>query len=272
MADCARLIVKALREGEHHALLFQARLRDNARAKTLGIWRAAALPTGLELGLAVPTTVYHFSRPSGICGGEASPSAKSAPHTGNSGCRRPRSGKLSGVSLPRPQQGPSARRPAGRAGAAHGSAGQDDPQPQPPPPPLLLPPAPPGTPPLPRSTSPSPHGTCRAPRSPRRPYPSTTPSPRHHHLRSPRRHQARHRCPMSASPSHSPLRPYPSSTPSPRHRRSRSPRHRQPQPPPQVHVLPPAAPGPRARTPPPTGPPPTSPSGLPPLCRSSAAG
>ena len=35
---------------------------------------------------------------------------------------------------------------------------------------------------------------------------------------------------------------------------------------------PPAAPGPRARTPPPPGPPPTSPGGLPPLCRSSAAG
>ena len=36
--------------------------------------------------------------------------------------------------------------------------------------------------------------------------------------------------------------------------------------------LPPAAPGPQARTPPPPGPPPTSPGGLPPLCRSSAAG
>ena len=32
VADCARLIVKALQEGEYHALLLQARLKDNARA------------------------------------------------------------------------------------------------------------------------------------------------------------------------------------------------------------------------------------------------
>ena len=80
----------------------------------------------------------------------------------------------------------------------------------------------------PTSTSPSPHRPRWAPRSPRRRYPSTTPSPRHHHSRSPGRHQARHHRPMSTSPSRPPLRLYPSSTPSPRHRRSRSPRHRHP--------------------------------------------
>ena len=32
VADCTRMIVKALREGEHHALLLQVRLEDNARA------------------------------------------------------------------------------------------------------------------------------------------------------------------------------------------------------------------------------------------------
>ena len=32
VADCARVILKALREGEHHALLLQTRLKDNARA------------------------------------------------------------------------------------------------------------------------------------------------------------------------------------------------------------------------------------------------
>ena len=66
------------------------------------------------------------------------------------------------------------------------------------------------------------------PTSPRPPYPFTTPSPRHHQSRPPRRHQARHRRPMSTSPSRCPLCPYPSSTPSPRHRRYRSARHRRP--------------------------------------------
>ena len=60
VADCTRMIVKALREGEHHALLLQVRLKDNARAARLGVWPAAAHPAGLDLQLAVPTTVYHW--------------------------------------------------------------------------------------------------------------------------------------------------------------------------------------------------------------------
>ena len=60
VADCARVIVKALREGEHHALLLQARLKDNARAAKPGLWSAAALPADLELQLAVQTTVHHW--------------------------------------------------------------------------------------------------------------------------------------------------------------------------------------------------------------------
>ena len=40
VADCARVIVKALREGEHHALLPQARLKENARAVKPGVWPA----------------------------------------------------------------------------------------------------------------------------------------------------------------------------------------------------------------------------------------
>ena len=116
------------------------------------------------------------------------------------------------------------------------------------------------------ATSPSPHTPRRASRSPRHPYPSTTPSPRHHHSRSPGRHRARHRRPMSTSPSRSPLRPYPSSTPAPAPPGTASPATTAgPRPPP-------AAPRTRARTPPPPGPPSTSPGGLPPLCRSSAAG
>ena len=54
------MIVKALREGEHHALLLQVRLKDNARAARPGVWPAAAHPANLELQLAVPTTVYHW--------------------------------------------------------------------------------------------------------------------------------------------------------------------------------------------------------------------
>ena len=60
VADCARMIVKALREGEHHALLLQVRLKDNAKAAKPGVWPAAAQPADLELQLAVPTTVYHW--------------------------------------------------------------------------------------------------------------------------------------------------------------------------------------------------------------------
>ena len=60
VADCARMIVKALREGEHHALLLQVCLKDNAKAAKPKIWPAAAHPADLELQLAVPTTVYHW--------------------------------------------------------------------------------------------------------------------------------------------------------------------------------------------------------------------
>ena len=35
--DCTRMIVKALWEGEHHALLLQVRLKDNARAARPGV-------------------------------------------------------------------------------------------------------------------------------------------------------------------------------------------------------------------------------------------
>ena len=60
MADCTRMIVKALREGKHHALLLQVRLKDNARAGKPGVWPAVAHPADLELQLAVLTTVYHW--------------------------------------------------------------------------------------------------------------------------------------------------------------------------------------------------------------------
>ena len=60
VADCARMIVKALREGELHTLLLLVRLRDNAKAARPGVWLAALLPADLELQLAVPTTVYHW--------------------------------------------------------------------------------------------------------------------------------------------------------------------------------------------------------------------
>ena len=60
VADCIGMIVKALLEGEHHALLLQVRLKDNARAAKPGVWPAAAHPADLELQLLVPTTVYHW--------------------------------------------------------------------------------------------------------------------------------------------------------------------------------------------------------------------
>ena len=60
VADCTSMIVKALQEGEHHAVLLQVRLKDNARAARPGLWPAAAHPADLELQLAVPSTVYHW--------------------------------------------------------------------------------------------------------------------------------------------------------------------------------------------------------------------
>ena len=60
VADCTCMIVKALREGEHHALLLQVWLKDNARAARPGVWPAAAHPADLQLQLAVRTTVYHW--------------------------------------------------------------------------------------------------------------------------------------------------------------------------------------------------------------------
>ena len=60
VADSTRMIVKALREGEHHALLLQVRLKDSTRAARPGVWPAAAHPADLELQPAVPTAVYHW--------------------------------------------------------------------------------------------------------------------------------------------------------------------------------------------------------------------
>ena len=37
VADCTRMVVKALREGEHHALLLQVRLKDNAKSARPGV-------------------------------------------------------------------------------------------------------------------------------------------------------------------------------------------------------------------------------------------
>ena len=60
VADCARVIVKALQEGEQHALLLQIRLKYNAKAAKRGVWPAAARPAVLELQLVFPTTVYYW--------------------------------------------------------------------------------------------------------------------------------------------------------------------------------------------------------------------
>ena len=59
-ADCTRMIIKARREGEHHAVLLQVKLKDNARAARPGVWPVASHPADVELQLAVPTTVYHW--------------------------------------------------------------------------------------------------------------------------------------------------------------------------------------------------------------------
>ena len=61
VADCARVIVKTLREGDQHALLLQARFNDHAGAAKPRVWaEVALLPADLELQLAVTTSVYHW--------------------------------------------------------------------------------------------------------------------------------------------------------------------------------------------------------------------
>ena len=52
VADCARMIVKVVREGEHHALLLQVRLKDNAKAAHTAACRPRA-PAG-DLDHSVP--------------------------------------------------------------------------------------------------------------------------------------------------------------------------------------------------------------------------
>ena len=55
------VIVKALKEGKHHALLLQACLKEHAKAAKPGVWPGAALlPIDVEPQLAVPTTAYHW--------------------------------------------------------------------------------------------------------------------------------------------------------------------------------------------------------------------
>ena len=44
VADCTRMIIKALREGERHALLLQVRLKDNARATRPGVVAGSGAP------------------------------------------------------------------------------------------------------------------------------------------------------------------------------------------------------------------------------------
>ena len=120
VADCPRVIVKALGEGDHHAVLLQASLKGHAKAAKPGVWPAAALPADLELQVAVPTRVYHWLQAFHDLRGGASPTAKSAPRTGRTGYRQTRSTLASEVSEPRQPQGPSISPPL----AAHGPGGQ----------------------------------------------------------------------------------------------------------------------------------------------------
>ena len=53
------MVVKALKEGNHQALLLQACSKDHAKAPKVGVWPVApSLPMGPELQVVVRTTVY----------------------------------------------------------------------------------------------------------------------------------------------------------------------------------------------------------------------
>ena len=124
VADCARVIVKVLREGEHHVLLLQVRFKDNARAAKPAVWPAVARHADLELQLAVPTTVHHWLPAFHDLRWRGKPDSQiSATHWQES---LQADAKLtpSRVLDPRLRQQPSMHGPGPRAGAAHGSAGQ----------------------------------------------------------------------------------------------------------------------------------------------------
>ena len=124
VADCARVIVKALPEGDRHALLLKARLKDHARAAKPGVWPAAALPADLELQLAAQPRCTTGSRPSMTCGGGANPTANRC-HAlagvatgGHAAGRRPRPPNRSNG------EGPRCVGPWPHAGAVQGPTGQ----------------------------------------------------------------------------------------------------------------------------------------------------
>ena len=125
VADCTRMIVKALQEGEHRALLLQVRLKDNARAARPGVWPASGAP----------------GRPRAPAGGpdHSVPLATSLPRPAMEGQTRPpnRLHALANVAASRravrchPESRARARDtsprcggPGPRAGATHGSTGQ----------------------------------------------------------------------------------------------------------------------------------------------------
>ena len=125
VADCARVIVKALREGEHHALLLQVRLKDNAKAAKPGVWPAAARPCrprapagGPDHGIPLATG---FPRPA--MEGQAQPPNR------RHALARVAAGRRTARRRPRSwTRARDARArcvgPGPRAGATHGSAGQ----------------------------------------------------------------------------------------------------------------------------------------------------
>ena len=100
VADCARVIIKALREGEHHALLLEVRLKDNAKAAKPGVWpidlaffRHAAPGPGPKACVANKRCAMHMI-----------PRARTLRSEGGGGCIQslPRSGWEVGGSYPFP--------------------------------------------------------------------------------------------------------------------------------------------------------------------------
>ena len=111
VADCTRMIVKALRKGEHHGLLLQVRLKDNDRAGRPGVWPAAAHPADLELQLVVPTTVYHWLQAFHDLRWRGKPDRQIGSTHWQTWLQADGSAMPPGVSGPRPRHEPSMRQP-----------------------------------------------------------------------------------------------------------------------------------------------------------------
>ena len=101
VTDCAPVIVKALQKANTTPFCCKSALRTTPRRRRQGCGRQRRAPPTWSSSWRSQPRYTTGSSPSTTCGGEASPTAKWASHTGKSGCTRTRSATPSRVLDPR---------------------------------------------------------------------------------------------------------------------------------------------------------------------------